>query len=348
MRYFGSAKAALQADLKAIEELPGFNAKVLVNIAAARKDQPWNQTLRLVEQHSVNLIDFQHPDYPKGLLDLNDFPVVLYVKGKLSPQDSNGIAVVGTRQASLYGKEMARRLSYDLSMMGYPIVSGLARGIDTEAHQAALQAKGRTIAIIGSGLADIYPRENLALAECIAQQGALISEFPMMTPPDRQNFPQRNRLVATMTKATLLIEAPVRSGAMITVNKALAHRRKAFALPGRIDIESFHGNHALIKTSQAALVESAQDVTSSFSDLFSTERPRIAVTKMEIPLEPAEKELLMQMPGEELSIDDLVLKTKLPVMKLNVLLMSLVLKKMIKEFPGKIFKKTALWSASGV
>lgn len=341
LRHYGSAQNALAADPNEIAQLPGFYPQVIAAFTQAMQERPWHRTLDLLHRHSAYLVTFEDSRYPKGLLELNDYPVLLYVKGELKPQDVNSIAVIGTRQASIYGKEMAEMLSRDLVHQGFCIVSGLARGIDTHAHQAALNASGRTIAVIGSGLADIYPQENEILAKTIATNGALISEFPMATPPDRQNFPQRNRLVATMTRGTLLIEAPEKSGAMITVSRALAHKRPVFAIPGRADSEAFRGNHSLIKTGQAQLVENANDIASTFTDLFKPMRLGAAVTKNEIPLEPEEKSLLQSMPAEELSIDELIDRTKLPVMKLNVLLMSLILKRMIKEYPGKVFKKVS-------
>lgn len=339
LRHFGSAVAALAADPLELGQLPGFGDVVMHSFREARSSQPWHESLDLAHRQNVRIIPFTDPSYPKGLFDLVDYPVVLYIKGQLHQQDNHGLAVVGTRQASLYGNEMGYKLSRDLAASGFTIVSGLARGIDTQAHRAALAARGRTIAVIGSGLSNIYPSENTGLAEQIATEGVLISEFPMTTPPDRQNFPQRNRLVATMTRGTVLIEAPAKSGAMITVHRALAHRRAVFALPGRADVDSFHGNHALIKEGHAKLIENAHDIAASFSDLFVTQRPIMTPSKPDVFLEPEEKKLLDLLPPEETSIEDLVHKAQLPVMKLNVLLMSLILKKVIREFPGKLYKR---------
>ncbi len=339
LRHFGSAQAVLAADPAALAELPGFGTQVTASFATAQKERPWEQTLELVDRHEVTLLPFYDARYPKGLLDLTDYPVLLYMKGTLLPQDNNSLAVVGTRDATHYGKEMSAQISRQLATMGYTIVSGLARGIDTQAHEAALKANGRTIAFLGSGLSNIYPRECILLAEWITEQGALISEFPMLTPPDRQNFPQRNRLVATMSRATVLIEAPAKSGAMITVEKALAHKRPVFAIPGRADGDAFKGNHLLIKAKQAQFVENGRDIANALDNLFHAEPAGLTVSKPALVLDPEEQELLMTMPVEELSIDELVEKTKLPITKLHVLLMSLILKKLVKEFPGKLFKK---------
>jgi DNA processing protein len=194
------------------------------------------------------------------------------------------------------------------------------------------------VAVLGSGLACIYPSENKQLAEQIAQQGALMSEFSMATPPDRPHFPQRNRIVSGMTMGTLLIEAPQQSGAMLTTARALDQGRPVFALPGRIDQESFKGNHTLIKEGQAKLIDQMQDILQHFDD-FSLPLVFKPAVRSSLPLEKEEADLLHELPTQELSVEDILRKTQWPVAKVNGLLMSLVLKKMVKEYPGKIYKK---------
>lgn len=336
--FFGSARATLQAKAAEIEVLPGFGKKVAQEWNRWRSDDSWKWNLELVQKHGVELIPYTSGRYPKRLLEIPDYPVLLYVKGSLLPEDQQSIAVVGTRHASIYGNEMAEKISKDLAGSGFTVVSGLARGIDTAAHMGALR-KGRTIAVIGSGLADIYPQENVPLARAIVERGALISEFPMATPPDRQNFPQRNRIVAAMTLGTLLIEAPSRSGAMITMDKALTYERKLFALPGRADTDSFKGNHQLIKAGQAQLIENAQDVIAHFQDLFNFFGEKVPVKTTAIQLEKEEATFYNRLPNQEVTFDQIMQLTQLPVMKVNVMIMSLVLKKVLKQFPGKVYKK---------
>ncbi len=351
IQQLGSACAALQVNPSEIAHWPGFGEKVIRGLRNWRNDDAWKRDMELAHQHHVSIISYSHAQFPKRLLELHDCPVLLYIKGTLKPCDLQSIAVVGTRHMSIYGYEMAKKISEELAGVGYTVVSGLARGIDTAAHRAAL-AKGRTIAIIGSGLADVYPRENISLSETIVQSGALISEFPMTTPPDRQNFPQRNRLVSGMTLGTLLIEAPLKSGAMITMYKALDQKRPLFALPGRVDNENFQGNHLLIKKGVAQLVENAQDITHHYEDLFASQGQNFShaaqLSNLSLhrsancdrpPLDQEEEHFLKQMPSEEISMEEIVQRTQIPVMKLNVLLMSLVLKRVIKEFPGKMYKK---------
>jgi len=333
---FGSALGALDADPTEVADLPGFGVKTTQNWEKWKSDPAWRQNLELAERFHVNVIPFNSTQYPKRLLEIPDFPILLYVRGELQKKDQQCIAVVGTRNASIYGREMAEKISSDLASMGFTVVSGLARGIDAAAHQGALQ-RGRSIGVIGSGLANIYPREHILLAEEMIKSGALISEFPMATPPDRQNFPQRNRIVSGMTLGTVLIEAPKDSGAMITMNKALSQGgRRLFALPGRVDNDNFEGNHWLIKTGKAQLVESAEDIANSFDSLFSVMHQEV---KKRPVLETEEEDFLNLLPKEEQTIDEIAKLTKLPIMKLNVLLMSTVMKQVLKEFPGKIYKK---------
>lgn len=335
---FGSALECLNADPKLIEEMRGFGTKIAAGFKTWGHDKSWQDNLTLVKKYGVRIISYKSPEYPKDLLKLNDFPILLYVLGDLNAQDNMSLAVIGTRQASIYGLEAASKISEDLAAQGFTIVSGLARGIDTAAHHAALK-KGRTIAVIGSGLADIYPKENLRLVELIAKNGAVISEFPMMTPPERQNFPRRNRIVSGMTKGSILIEAPIKSGAMITMEMALSQNKKLFAIPGRIDNENFQGNHLLIKRRHAELVENAADIWKSFES-FEFQAP---LKNQDFPVKSLfsmeEEELLAKLPTIEFSMEELTQLINWPAQKLNVLLMSLMLKRAIKEYPGKIYKK---------
>lgn len=338
MQHYGSACEALRASLAELAAFPGFGPKVLQAWEQGLKQESWKHNLALVERFRAQLIPFTSPQYPKRLLEVSDYPLVLYVQGTLLKEDQRCLAIVGTRQASLYGQEMAKRLSQELAGAGYTIVSGLARGIDTAAHQGALES-GRTLAVLGSGLAHIYPSENTKLAQAITQKGALISEFPMNTPPDRPHFPQRNRIVSGMAMGLILIEAPHHSGAMLTVERAHSQGRPVFALPGRADWEGFRGNHALIKERKAELIEKAQDVCQHFEEIAL---PLVfkPATKPLVALEKEEEIIVHHLAIQELSIEELVARLQWPVTKLNVLLMSLVLKKVIKEYPGKIYKKS--------
>ncbi|HEV8052803.1 MAG TPA: DNA-processing protein DprA [Parachlamydiaceae bacterium] len=334
---FGSALNALQTPTEQLEKLAGFD-RILPHWNQWSKNTIWQNDLALVEKLGAELIPFTSPLFPKSLLEIPDHPALLYVQGELKSQDQHSIAIVGTRNASIYGNEMAHQIARDLASHGFSVISGLARGVDTSAHRGALERGGRTLAVIGSGLADIYPPENRELAQEISQKGVLISEFGMATPPDRQNFPQRNRIVSGMTLATLLIEAPIKSGAMITMEKALTQKRKLFALPGRADNENFRGNHTLIKNGKAQLIENAADILCHFEGLFPLPSIKRSGNQTFI-FDKQETSLLNKMTQEEIGIDDLALLTNLPVNQVHTTLMGLVLKKIVKEFPGKLYKK---------
>lgn len=334
--FFGNANNTLQANLDDILKIIGKNDRLAAHWHKWPTEPAWKKNITLIAQHDITLLPYSHIDFPKSLLRLTDCPPLLYVQGKSQVLTHKCIAIVGTRRASTYGTEIANQLARDLAACGYIIISGLARGIDTAAHLGALET-GQTVAIIGSGLADIYPKENLTLATRISHKGALLSELPMMAPPDRLNFPQRNRIVAGMAAAIVLIEAPLKSGAMITMHMGQAQGKKLFAIPGRLDWENFKGNHSLLKSRQVTLIESAQDILNELGcqKPSSDYQANVVAPK----LEHEELNLLKQMPLHEIAIDELVLLTAMKAPLLNALLMGLLLKGAVKEFPGRLYKK---------
>lgn len=338
---FGSALNVLAADLKEIEERSGFGNKILDGLKNWQDNPKWKEELKLIQTYGISLIPYTSPKYPKSLLELHDCPLILYLLGDLKPEDEKSIAIIGTRQAGIYGLEMAEKFSEDLSLQGFTIISGLARGIDTAAHKAALK-NGRTIGVIGSGLLSIYPKENLKLAEAISKNGALISEFPLLTPPEKQNFPKRNRIISGLSLGALLIEAPLKSGSMITMELAKKQNKKLFVIPGRIDDENFQGNHSLIKTREAEVAENADDICKilHYFGYINSINPLKSVQKKEFPELPKEEaDFLHKLPAQEFSIEEAILKSEFAPSKLNALLMSLMLKGAIREYPGKMYKK---------
>jgi len=337
LKTFGSALNVLKTDPQQIEEMQGFGNKISEGFKVWQNNNKWKETLEISKKYGIEIISFTDSKYPEDLLRIDDSPLLLYVLGDLKKEDRLSVSVVGTRQASIYGLEMAERISQDLAEKGLTVISGLARGIDTAAHIGALK-RGRTIAVIGSGLRNIYPKENWKLAEDIAKNGAVISEFAPQTAPERQNFPRRNRIVSGMSLGTLLIEAPHKSGAMITMEMAHAQHKKLFAIPGRLDSPSFAGNHLLLKNRHAELVANADDICKSLN--LSVLEPVKTAKKKETLLLPKEEQALYnKLPEEEFSIEEIAQAQGTPVSKLNVLLMSLMLKRAVKEYPGKIYKK---------
>lgn len=321
---FGSAQKVIEAGFDSKKRLLFGQFEVL----------EWEKDLELAEKHNIQLIAYDDALYPKAFKDLSDFPLLLYVKGDFN-LNYPSIAVIGTRNATLYGKQMAEKISFELASAGVCVVSGLARGIDTAAHIGALKAQGKTLAILGSGLGQVYPKENGSLAKEIAGSGAVISEFPLQTPPSKELFPRRNRLVSGLSLGVCLIESPLEGGGMLTMNLAEKQNKALFALPGRVDWPTFEGNHLLIKEKKAQLIEKGSDL---LRNLNISHHPEVKALKPS-SLTAEEEAFLKKIPCEEKTIEELVLLTQLPIMQLNVFLTKLILKKVVKEFPGKIYKK---------
>ncbi|GAB4233309.1 MAG: DNA-processing protein DprA [Chlamydiales bacterium] len=339
LQYFGSLSQVFTANPQEFILLPGFGDKIV----SAWKDwlgrQDWKNDYKKCLDNGISIIPYTSPHYPEQLKKIPDFPLILYATGSLESLKKPSIAIIGTRNCSQYGRLMAEGLGRKVAESGYSVTSGLARGIDTAAHQGALQT-GFTTAVIGSGLGAIYPRENEALAEHIKFRGALISEFPYSTPPDKQNFPQRNRIVSGLSCAVVLVESPVRGGAMITMQLAQAQQKVCCALPGRADMSSFEGNHKLIKEGIAHLIENVNDIL-TLVDPFSI-KTKVSTPSMRtcVPLEDEEVTLLKMLPDYEISIEQIKKISGFTPAKLNVLLMSLMLKRVIKEHPGKFYRKS--------
>jgi DNA processing protein len=279
--------------------------------------------------------------YPTNLRYIYDPPLKLYVKGKIIPEDNIAIAIVGSRRATYYGLKNAEDLSFELAAVGITIISGLARGIDSAAHRGALKAKGRTIAVLGSGLNVVYPEENKALAEEISCSGAVVSEFPLDAPPHSQNFPRRNRIISGLALGIVVVEAAKRSGALITANFALEQGREVFALPGKIDSFTSQGAHNLIKQG-AKLVESTEDIIEELEPLRAVQArgARGSVRAKVVPKLPEEEgKVYSCLSNEPVQIDEIIQKAALSHGKLLTSLLKLEHKKLIKELPGKLFAK---------
>ena len=262
LEFFGSAELVLSAPESLLSQVPRIGSKLAAAIADWRNCTNARAEMECAEQYGVRIVTLLDAEYPSFLRRMSDPPVVLYVRGSWLESDSDqSVAIVGTRQASPYGMTTARKFGRELAENGCTIISGLARGIDTAAHWGALDAGGRTIAVLGFGMAAIYPQENAQLAERICQgHGAIVSEFPMYMRPSRTTFPQRNRIVAAWSRATLVVEAPNRSGSLHTASMAAAeYGNSVFAIPGPIHQMSSTGCHSLIRDG-AILCTSPQEL----------------------------------------------------------------------------------------
>ncbi|MAF20628.1 MAG: DNA-protecting protein DprA [Parcubacteria group bacterium] len=260
LAHFKSLENAWSAGINEFSQA-GLNKSTIEQIRKQRPQINPDWEMEKLAKHQINLITIQDKNYPKLLKEIYAPPAVLYIRGALQKIDQPSLSIVGTRRLSSYGRQITPLITTDLVKAGLVIISGLAKGIDALAHQAALKAKGQTIAVLGSGVdkSSIYPAVNKSLAEQISQNGALISEFPMGTAPLAQNFPQRNRIVAGLSPGILVIEAPVRSGALITAKDALEQNREIFAIPGHILSQNSIGPNNLIKMG-AKLVSQANDI----------------------------------------------------------------------------------------
>lgn len=334
---FGSPEEILKAPTYQLEKVKGIGPQLAREIKKAYESQAGLKELEEIHKAGVKIITYEDDSYPENLRSIYDYPLILYVKGNLITQDNIAIAIVGTRRATIYGKNQAERLSYELALRGVCVVSGLARGIDTMAHIGALKAKGRTIAVLGSGLGEIYPRENKKLADQISENGAVISEFPLHTPPDAHNFPVRNRIISGLSLGVVVIEAPLRSGALITVDLALDQGREVFAVPGKIDSASSQGCHRLIKAG-AKLVENVDDILEELSS-YQINLKQVPQEDKKLTALDYREEILFNLLArdEAKNIDEIIIESKLPPALVSSSLLSLELKKYIKQLPGKNF-----------
>ena len=263
----GSPEAVLSARRSDLEQVEGLTRSAVDSILSCESKIDLSRELARVRDSGASVLTQDDEAYPRLLREIHDPPTVLYVWGGVQLRDQHAIGVVGSRRTTHYGLECAKRLSYQIAYSGMTVVSGLARGIDTAAHQGALAAKGRTIAVLGTGLNHLYPTENRALAEKIASYGAVVTEFPMDTTPDRQTFPMRNRIISGWSFGLLVVEAGVNSGALISASQAADQGRSLYAVPGPIDRPTSHGTNRLIQQG-AKLVLSVDDILEDFQTLF--------------------------------------------------------------------------------
>jgi len=340
MQHFDGPAAVLAASRDQLRRVAGIGEDTAEAIANWEQTVDLSGELRRIREYNCRAVTWEDAEYPELLRQIYDPPVLLYVKGQLLPRDKNAVAIVGSRQASHYGIETARRFGYQLGYVGVTVVSGGARGIDTAAHQGTLNAKGRAIVVLGTGINIIFPAENAALFERVMENGAVVTQFPFNRQADRQSFPIRNRIVAGMTLGSVVIESGLNGGALITANFATEYGRQVFAVPGRIDSPGSKGCHDLIKKG-AKLCESAEDILGEFEYLFPpSNRPASPAETGTLPaleLSDNEKRVFGLLSAEEVTVDEIIHASGLPASAVSVALLSLELKKIIHQLPGKRF-----------
>jgi DNA processing protein len=339
--HFGEAPAILGANKDQLQRVNGIGPEIANSISAWESTVDLSGEIRRITEYGCHVVTKDDAVYPAHLREIYDPPIVLYVKGALLEKDRHSVAIVGSRMTTNYGTETARKFGYQLAYVGVTVVSGGARGIDTSAHQGALNAKGRTIAVLGTGINIVFPTENAQLFERIAESGAVITQFPFNRPADKQTFPIRNRIVAGMTLGTIVVEANLASGALITARMAVDAGRQVFAVPGRIDSPRSKGCHDLIKKG-AKLCESAEDVLSEFEYLFpTTNKPPSLSEGGELPaleLSANEAKVLDTFnKGTETSMDEVIRNSGLPASAVGATLFGLEMKKIVKRLPGNLF-----------
>lgn len=366
---FGSPQNVLAAPQKKLRKVFGIGEVISRNIVEVTERTDLKKEFDLMKECGVRIITMFDRDYPSNLKNIYDPPILLYVKGDLQPEDNIAVAIVGSRGASYYGISTTERLAWELVDSGFTIVSGMARGIDTASHRGALKAKGRTIAVLGSGLNFIYPPENKKLAEKIAASGAVVSEFPMQTSPDRQNFPMRNRIISGLSLGVVVVEAARYSGSLITANMALEQGREVFAVPGSARALYSQGTHRLLRQG-AKLVETAEDVVEELEPAVKPyqEHLKKAQTKVRVPggpgvgrsegpathrlkeaqgpqkrtfllknLDADEQKVFGLLSGEPIYIDELSHRCGMVPQVVSSLLSRLEIKGLVKQFSGKMF-----------
>ncbi len=338
---FSSPQKVFEVSKQEIRSKAGLSERVADNIVGFDTGQSdIIEEIQTIVSLGAHVITRWDADYPENLKEIYDPPALLFVRGRLSPQDTKAVAIVGTRNPTRYGIELAETITRDLVQAGVTIVSGLARGIDTAAHWAAIRNGGRTIGVLGCGIDICYPKENKDLISAMEEQGAIISEFRPGVAPLKTNFYRRNRIVSGLAKGTLVVEAAPRSGSLITAAHALDQNREVFALPGSVFNKRSWGPHHLLKQG-AALVQSAQDIVDI---LFSPEKPSKEPTGqiLSIPegLSEAATNVLEALDLDPVHIDILCEHLGMDAGRLAGLLLELELLGLIRQHPGKMFSRS--------
>jgi DNA processing protein len=339
LQHFGEPEKVFSASREALLQVDGVSDRLSSAIKGYQIPKEVHEDLALVKKNGIDIVTFSDSDYPDLLRHIHDPPPVLYVYGKLH-SDSLNIAMVGSRNATSYGLTVTERLSGALSQRGLTVVSGMARGIDSAAHAGALAAGGNTIAVLGCGLGTIYPAENKKLFQRIAENGAVISEFPYGTSPDAHHFPIRNRIISGLSLGTVIVEATHQSGSLITARLAAEQGREVFAVPGSVKSFKSMGTHGLIKQG-AKLVEHADDIVEELN-ISREAPPEDAGIGSSISLTPAEKKVLDKLSPYPIHIDTLVRDLALSAGDVSSLLLQLELKGLVAQSPGKLFSRSEM------
>lgn len=329
---FGDAQTAWQASAEDLRQA-GLSQKIVDNLLQLRNQVSLEQVWERIQLHKVSILTWDDEGYPRRLKEIDQPPPVLYVRGTLEAGDDWAVAVVGTRHVTAYGRQVADEVSGTLARSGVTVVSGMARGVDTVAHQAALNAGGRTIAVLGCGVDVVYPPENRRLAAQIVEHGGLISDYPLGMAPEGQNFPPRNRIISGISQAVIIVEAGVTSGSLITASFAVEQGRDVFAVPGSILAPQCQGTNRLIRDGAAPLL-SPQDVLEALNLEMVTEH---RAARVALPTEPLELQLYQVLGQEPMHVDDIRNKADLPIERVSATLALMELKGTVRQLGGMFY-----------
>jgi len=327
--FFGSAEIAWNAPAEGLKSA-GLPNKVVENFILMRDKVDLERVMGTLETREISVLTIEEADYPRRLKEINQPPPVLYIKGSINTEDEWAVAVVGTRRVTPYGRQVANELALYLAQNGIMVVSGLARGVDAIAHQSAIRAGGRTIAVLGSGVDVIYPPEHVRLAGEICKQGALVSDYAMGTKPDGINFPPRNRIISGLSLATIVVEAGETSGALITAEFAVEQGKEVFAVPGSILTPQSTGTNRLIEQGARPLLK-----MSEILEVLNLEKiPEKQNSRKQFPLDPTEAKLLSTLSQEPIHVDEVSRQAGMPIGEVSAMLTMLELEGMVSQVGG--------------
>ncbi|MCC8410023.1 DNA-processing protein DprA [Mucilaginibacter sp. UR6-1] len=337
--YFGDAEKVFAGNEKRLMKVPGIGEKTVASLNFAEALRKAEAELKFVEKHHIDVLLYTDPRYPKRLKNCNDAPLLLYSRGNTDLNKQHVISIVGTRNATDYGKLLCKQLIEELQQYNVLIVSGLALGIDVAAHKECLRLGVPTIGVLGHGHDRLYPSQNRQVADKMLEQGGILTEYPSGTRPDREKFPARNRIVAGMADATIVVEASIKGGALITAEIANSYNRDVFAFPGRLGDEFSEGCNFLIRNNKAGLITCMADVAFSLGwEKAGSARPK---QQLAMPIDLPEDERLIfniLQQYKTLPIDELTIKTGMPMSQLAMALLNMEMQGYITSLPGKVYR----------
>jgi DNA processing protein len=327
--FFGDPAVAWNAPAEALMEA-GLSPKIVENLNKVRAQVDLEKVYERMQAQGIHCLTWDDETYPRHLKNIDQPPPVIYVRGELLPEDDWAVAIVGTRKVSSYGRQVAEEISSFLAQNRVTVVSGLARGVDGIAHQSALKAGGRTVAVLGSGVDRIYPPENRRLAEEIIAHGALASDYPPGTAPDGTNFPPRNRIISGLSLAVVIVEAGITSGALITASFAAEQGRDVFAVPGNIHAQQSIGTNRLIRDGAQPLLD-PQEI---LEILNLTQVTELQAARRALPTDPIEMRLFSALGSEPVHVDEIRAQTNLPIEQVSATLAMMELKGLVRQVGG--------------